>query len=217
METSNVVEKVEDIVNIFYINLDYRKDRKAHTESELLKAGFSNFTRFNAIRMKNGSLGCSLSHLKCLKMAKEKALTHILIVEDDIQFLDSSLFKHQLNGFLNTSISWDVILIAGNNKGVIETLNEYAVKVEGCQTTTGYLVLSHYYDKLIKNISEGIDNLIRSPADNSKYAIDQYWKHLQRDDKWFLITPLTVVQKDGYSDIEKRVVSYSKIMTTLDY
>ena len=34
--------------------------------------------------------------------------------------------------------------------------------------------------------------------------------------RWFLITPLTVVQREGYSDIEKRVISYKHIMQDKD-
>ena len=45
------------------------------------------------------------------------------------------------------------------------------------------------------------------------YAIDKYWLHLQKRDRWFLIIPLTVIQKEGYSDIEHKTVNYSQLMT----
>ena len=209
------INNISDITNVLYINLEHRTDRRAHVESELKKIGLSNFTRMNAIKMDNGSIGCSLSHLKCLRMAKENGWSHVLIVEDDIQFLIPDVFMRQLNRFLSSNTPWDVILIAGNNKGPFIQVNEYAVKVKGCQTTTGYLVSNHYYDKLIQNVSIGIENLLRNPRHNVVYAIDQYWKRLQEEDNWYLITPLTVVQRDGYSDIEKKRVNYLKPMTQL--
>ena len=43
-----------------------------------------------------------------------------------------------------------------------------------------------------------------------------YWKRLQVTDNWFLITPLTVVQREGYSNIEKRHTNYIKMMLDLD-
>ena len=49
--------------------------------------------RFNAIKLPNGALGCSMSHLKCLEMAKAAGWPHLLIVEDDIKFLDLQLFN----------------------------------------------------------------------------------------------------------------------------
>jgi hypothetical protein len=42
-----------------------------------------------------------------------------------------------------------------------------------------------------------------------------YWKRLQREDRWYLITPICVIQRAGYSDIEKQDVNYEKMMTNL--
>jgi hypothetical protein len=48
------------------------------------------------------------------------------------------------------------------------------------------------------------------------YAIDKFWFVLQNVDKWFLIIPPTVIQREDYSDIEKRNTNYVKAMTDLD-
>ena len=71
--------------NIYYINLDHRKDRKLHVETQLNNLNWQ-YTRFNACKNKIGELGCTLSHLKLVRMAKEKNLDYIVIVEDDITF-----------------------------------------------------------------------------------------------------------------------------------
>jgi hypothetical protein len=42
-----------------------------------------------------------------------------------------------------------------------------------------------------------------------------YWKCLQREDRWYLITPISIIQRDGYSDIEKQDVDYERLMTDL--
>ena len=100
--------------------------------------------------------------------------------------------------------------------GEYTRLDEFCVKIQKCQTTTGYLVKSHYYDKLIKNFEEGVDNLIKNLSLMNKYAIDQYWVSLQLVDKWYLLTPLTVSQKPDYSDIEKKHINYNYVMLDLD-
>jgi hypothetical protein len=69
---------------------------------------------------------------------------------------------------------------------------------------------------LIDNIRIGIANLIREPHNHVLYAIDKYWFALQEKDLWYLITPLTVTQEEGYSDIEKRMTNYTNVMTDLD-
>ena len=213
-----MVTCIKDITNIFYINLEHRVDRRNHVETQLSKIGLQGVQRFNAIKMENGAIGCSMSHLKVLQQALKLGLSHVLIVEDDIEFLDSELFRRQLDQFLqkrSTSL-WDVVLIAGNNMPPYQTIDETCVKVSRCQTTTGYLVNGHYIEKLMNNVKMGLSNLLREPEKHSQYAIDKYWFGIQGVDNWFLITPLTVVQREDYSDIEKKVINYQEVMTDLD-
>jgi len=209
---------ISDIHHVVYINLEHRTDRKLHVEKQLYSVGLVNPTRFNAIKLPNGALGCSMSHLRCLKIAKENNWPHVLLCEDDIEFLNPELFIRQMNGFLQTHADkpWDVVLIAGNNMPPYKVEDEYSIQIYQCQTTTGYLVKQHYYDRLINNIKYGIQQLIREPHNHRLYAIDKYWFHLQRQDSWYLITPPTVIQREDYSDIEKRRTNYKKSMIDLD-
>ena len=100
--------------------------------------------------------------------------------------------------------------------GPYTKINDYGVQIKKCQTTTGYLVKQNYYDKLIKNFEEGIYLLSMNINRPDDFAIDQYWTKLQEVDKWVLLTPLTVTQRPDYSNIEKRIVSYSRSMLDLD-
>ena len=218
-QEENALTSITDIKHAVYINLEHRTDRKVHVERQLESIGLREPTRFNAIKLPNGAIGCSMSHLKCLQLAKEQGWPHLLLCEDDIEFLDPALFVKHLNGFLSNHVqddTWDVLLIAGNNMPPYGLEDDYSVRVFQCQTTTGYLIKQHYYDKLIDNIKEGLQKLMREPHNHRLYAIDKYWFNLQREDYWFLVTPLTVVQREDYSDIEKRRTNYKKPMTDLD-
>ena len=55
-----------------------------------------------------------------------------------------------------------------------------------------------------------------TPEKHVLYAIDKYWFRLQERDNWYLIIPLTVTQREDYSDIEKRMTNYSRAMLDLD-
>ena len=215
VDISNL-NNIADITNVFYINLTERADRRAQVEQQLSKVGLPNFNRFNAIKLPNGALGCSMSHLKCLQLAKERNLDHILIVEDDIIFLNPGIFIGQLNKFLQNNKEWDVLLIAGNNVPPYRIVDDTCVQVSWCQTTTGYLIRKQYYDTLIANIKKGINMLIREPKNKIMYAIDKYWLSLQKKDTWLLLVPLTVSQREGYSNIENCVTNFTKIMVDLD-
>lgn len=204
-----------DITNIYYINLDRRPDRKSHIENQLKLLNWPG-TRFSAIKHPFGALGCSLSHLALLKYARKNGLSHILIIEDDVTFLDPSLFLNNLNNFLRSCKDFDVLLLAGNNMGDYKRIDDNCVKVTHCQTTTAYLVKSHYYDTLIENYENGINLLQMNPNKGAFYAIDQYWGALQRQHNWFLLTPLSVIQRADISDIEKRPTNYKSAMLDLD-
>jgi GR25 family glycosyltransferase involved in LPS biosynthesis len=212
----NSIQCIQDIKHVFYINLASRPDRKQHVESQLHNIGIQHFERFNAIKLANGALGCSMSHLKCLETAKKEGWPHLLIVEDDILFLNPELFTSQMNQFLSKHSHWDVVLIAGNNIPPYEKIDDTCIRVKTCQTTTGYLINSHYYDILINNFREGINKLMTSPDKHVLYAIDKYWFQLQEKDKWYLIIPLSVTQREDYSNIENRATNYTTAMLDLD-
>lgn len=205
-----------EIHHVLYINLDSRPDRQAHVEQQLSQLGWlEKAQRFPGVVVKNPAVGCSMSHLKCLELAKSNHWDHVLIVEDDIEFLDPAFFQSQLQLFLTTCAQWDVLLVAGNNMLPYTPFHTTAIQVMNCQTTTGYLVRRHYYDTLIQNIRGGIAKFLQFPDKKWQYAIDKHWIQLQRNDTWYLIVPLTVVQRRDYSDVEKKNTDYRKYM--LDY
>lgn len=207
---------MELLQHTLYINLEHRKDRLEHVKEELLKLGIKG-ERFNAIKTKVGAIGCTLSHIKCLEIAKERDYEYVFICEDDITFLNPDILLNNLQRFFeNKNINWDVLLIGGNNLPPYEKIDDFCIRVTNCQTTTGYVVRKHYYDILIKNFRDSVKNLMREPHNHKIYALDMYWKNLQRINSWFMIIPLTVVQYDGYSDIEERNVDYRGLMLDVD-
>jgi hypothetical protein len=204
-----MLTKLEDIKNILYINLATRPDRKTHIEFQLKKLNFTG-TRFDALTHPvYAARGCALSHTACLQMALDQKWTHILVLEDDAEFLNPELFLIQLNKFLQRHSnfnSWDVLILAGNNIGPYEIIDETCVKISKCLSAAAYLVNGHYISKLLDNFKESLD----------KYThIDRWWINLQEKDNWMMLTPLTVTQKIDYSDIENRVIDYTDCMLKL--
>ena len=213
-----MIKNVEGIFkNCLYINLEHRIDRKEHIEKEFTeKLKISVPERFQAIYNEHGIIGCGLSHLECLKIAKQRNWEYVVIVEDDIFFLDIEVFKKSFNSFLKSNINFDVLLFAGNNYTPFDVINDYCVKVYNCQTATGYIVKQTYYDTMIEHMQQGIECLMKEPHNHHYYANDQWWKHLQKKDNWYLLTPLTVIQREGYSDNAGAIMNYENSMLTLD-
>ena len=201
--------------NVYYINLEERKDRKDLVESELKKLKWK-YERFNAIRLKDGRAGCSMSHLKLLEMAKAKQLEYIVIVEDDIQFMKPEQYNYMLlefARFMNShNIDYDVLLLAGNLRPPVAHVNNFITRIYKSWTTTGYIVKKHYYDIMINNFKNGINLLIKNPQIKGQYEIDSYWQQLQSKDRWFILSPRTVTQRPNFSTIENRYTDYNYLM-----
>jgi len=211
---------MEYFENTVFINLDHRIDRLRHLEGQFEAMGISG-ERFPAIQMANGAVGCTLSHIKCLEMAKQREWSHVFICEDDITFTNPGLLKRQMSELAKmtgSGLAWDILIIGGNNVPPYQEIEgtEYIVRVSNIQTTTGYIVGAHYYDALIANYKEGLGKLLREPGRKREYAVDIYWKSLQQTGIWLFFNPPTVTQYSDYSDIEEKVTNYESHLLDID-
>lgn len=214
MSSQITADKLLD--HVYFINLEHRVDRLYMTKQELAKLKPNIGTRFNAIKAASGAVGCSMSHIKCLEQAKNNNLPHVFICEDDICFLNPQLLMKNLQTFCENIPDWDVLVIGGNTVPPYQQIGDYCARVFNNQTLTGYIVREHYYDKLIANFREGLKKLIANPENKREYAIDMYWKRLQTTDLYYFITPPTVSQREGFSDIEKRQTNYTHLMLDMN-
>ena len=200
------------VEHTFYINLAHREDRKAQVIAELAKLDICG-NRFNAVKTTNGAIGCTISHLKCLEQADANSWPYVFVCEDDILFLNPALVRANVDQLLAAvGDNWDVLILGGNAVPPYQPLGNFAVKVVNCQTTTGYIVRRPFYKPLIENIREGLAQFMRNPEDKRQFAIDIYWKRLQAAHRWYMIVPPTVIQREGFSDVESRDTNYAGLM-----
>lgn len=202
--------------NIVFINLDVRADRKELLLNELNKLNISsdisnNIIRFSAIKRDNGAIGCSESHIEVLKMAIEKKMKKICVLEDDFTWkANSDYITSVLNNFYRQmGNEWDVLILGASIYNLLleGTNMPGIVKVRSAQTTTAYIVNGSYLPKLLENFKEGL-KLFKETGWDGKYAVDQYWKRLQATDRWYMTYPGIGRQRENYSDIERRDVNY---------
>lgn len=203
-----------------FINLAHRTDRLERTLQELKKIGIDSPERFDAIRDTNhGIIGCTKSHLGCMKYAKEKQYPFVFVCEDDIQFKDPVTFQRTIQQFSVMDKMYDVLMISANNLAPYKRVHEYAVQVSTAYCCTGYIVRQEYYDALIANFSESVAQMEENPTPEilHRYAVDVNWTLLQKKDRWWLVIPLTISQYPDKSDILHTNADYSAMMLSLDY
>jgi GR25 family glycosyltransferase involved in LPS biosynthesis len=188
----------------FYINLDSREDRREEFEEECKKMNLQ-VERFSAIKTFPGGIGCTESHLNVLKKARDLKLESVIIFEDDFQFLISREEYDQI--LLNLPTNYDVVMLSYNIKQS-EPFNEMFGKVLEVQTTSGYIVHSRFYEKIINRVEEGLRLFKLYSSDHHSYILDQYWKPLQPISNWYYSLKRVGLQRPSFSNLTNDYVDY---------
>jgi len=208
MKNYNIYDKIDII---YYINLDDRKDRNEQFLTEMKKIDFplNKIVRISAIKNKNGAIGCTSSHIYTLKKFIESNYNNCLIFEDDFEFTCTrEEFIKQISNLFNTNIKFDVVCLSSNIIISEDTEYSYLKKLINAQTTSSYLTTREYVIKyLLENFIIG-KYLLENNNKPELYAIDQYWKLLQKEHNWYCFNPKLGKQRESYSDIQKGIVNY---------
>lgn len=210
----------------YVINLDEREDRWNQTQKELdsVKWGSDQtIERFSATKASPGWLGCTKSHLAVLEahMSGPHATEFCLVLEDDIQFLDSDKMStgacREALAAAREHVDTVVLLSATHQKLFPQAKPGPGGLVVPMQSQSGaaYLVAPTYVPVLARYWRWRLDKITAKTAPEilpflAPYHINDvtWWLLMQRDGWWSLPTSL-VTQRPGYSDIEETHTDYS--------
>lgn len=199
---------------ILFINLDNRKDRLDEITYQFKKMGIPNnlIQRVDAIYDKDcGYMGCVLSHMKALKIAKQNKWKNVLIFEDDFIFnIPKERFLFLLKTLYQYMDNWDVFMLSVEHSVLNDTNINMFKRVISGTTASGYIVRDKYLDTLYNNYYDGSELLkeeIKIFKQNNpdkkmfeaKYANDQYWFKLQNKDNFIVSVPLVGKQSNSVS------------------
>ena len=191
---------INNVDIIYFINLEYRKDRYDHILSEFKKINLNSdkIHKIDGIlNIEKGSIGCTLSHCKTLEKFIDSGLDNCIIFEDDFTFTSSNTCVNSMfNDFFNSNYFNDFdINLAGSTK--TETILEpYLTKIYESKTTSGYIVSKKFAPILLKNFKE------------TKIPLDENWIKLQPISNWYSFKPRIGIQMEGYSDITYKLENY---------
>ena len=189
---------------ILYINLKNRTDRKKQINEQLEKMDVpkDKIIRIDAVyNKKNGHIGCAKSHIKALSKAKELNLPNVVILEDDFVFTKP---KKEINQNIDKFLlifkgNWDIILLTASHVDLqkIKELNEFK-KVNSAMTSSGYIIQSEFYDKLIDDLQQAVSKMETEMKQHdyqkngkkleTSNALDQHWIPLQKKSKWYIFS-----------------------------
>ena len=200
----------EFLDKIIYINLEHREDRRQIMRDFFNKGQIPDdkIMRFPAIQHEVGAVGASYSHINVLKLAKENKWKNVLILEDDVEWVNFEENYKEIERLMKED--WDVFMIGGTY------VDKEELRVKIGYSGYSYIVREHYYDNLLQNFQHGLDlklnknasgltKLIKHQQYNSLvrkdtfHSFDSYWMKLQWKDNWIGISACKHIHT--YSDV----------------
>jgi len=198
---------------IYCINLDRREDRWIECENEFRKQNIK-VERFSGVdgnpnniisSLSDGAIGCTLSHLKAVGLSYLQGLKNVLILEDDVEFIEN--LNSNFNEYINqVPKDWGLLYFGGNhNNESLNKITENVSLVTNTYTTHAYAINSKLFIDLI-TIFAGI---------NSTYdACDVLLTSIQKKYKnSYVFQPHLAWQRNSYSDVLNVEADYSFLKT----
>jgi GR25 family glycosyltransferase involved in LPS biosynthesis len=190
----------------FCINLKSRMERWRSIRDQISRfpSDFS-LHRFDAIENKSSPrTGCAESHISLIDSAKSSGREFVLVLEDDVEFVDSA-FDHLSMAISEAPNDWDVLFGGYYDAHLWRKCNKYYYKTYYAQGThcvvyrkTAYNVLCAY--------------------DKEPLGIDDYISYLAatKQINLYLLHPLVAKQSAGYSDIKNTFFDWDDSNYTLN-
>jgi len=204
---SNFENSINDIDAFIYINLEEKEDRKTLLLNEFNKLGIANnkIRKVSGVRIaKNGHKGCIQSHILALQMAKLNKWDKVAIFEDDARLnVEPAIFISMVNKAININ-KWDMIILHGANQKEKESIDNDLYYLKHSTQSTGYIIKSSYYDKLLNLFIHCNDMMSKDnweiPGSWEGHALDQMWNKLVEKDNWIGFKT-NLLKQEGESSI----------------
>lgn len=204
------------IDNILCINLESRKDRWSECVEQFKKLNIENLVqRYPSVLNKIGILGCTMSHVNCIKIAKEKKYKNVLILEDDVVF-NTDIFYDVLiktfNQLDSNNLKYDMVYLGGNLRGHDNKLiDKNLAKIVFAKTTHAYIINSTIYEYIIDTYSkiDWNDEYLWSQQNPNRMNIDVWYiNNIQKLGNTYGTYPAIADQRPSYSDLLKQQCDY---------
>jgi GR25 family glycosyltransferase involved in LPS biosynthesis len=154
---------------VYYINLDFRQDRKNSIEKSFKDYNIFNYTRISAsnylgseqekwehlvldknVRCGASDVGCTLSHLEAIETWLNTSNTETaVIMEDDCDITISDYWRFDWNTLMdNLPFNWDCIQLCMNHHLIMPFYLHPIMRDSG--SASGYLINRTYAEKILR-------------------------------------------------------------------
>lgn len=185
---------------ICLVNLDNRPDRLERAKVELERAGiWDRVLRVPGIYLPdNPSRGNHLAHANCIKSAIDAGARNVLILEDDIEWLeDPLLFKRVVPELTD----WDLLYLGVNTEKDCYQVSRHLAKLNFAYATHAYAINKNMFEKILA-INED-PNTIHNDVRMCEEIIPYY--------NCYQTIPMLAGQRSDYSDLQKMVMTSNPV------
>jgi GR25 family glycosyltransferase involved in LPS biosynthesis len=189
---------------IYCINLDRRADKWQESVQEFAKHNL-NVTRVSAVdgstlktngNINPGEMGCAKSHVNILKHMVQSGMKKILVLEDDITFIDN-IQDFWLKNLSNIPSNWGMLYLGGNHLKTPIKVNSVMGRCGETYTTSCYAITGTHAKACIPLI------------ERMNVQVDVAFASTHRSGNCYAFMPSIGWQRPGYSDIQEGFRDYT--------
>tara|TARA_R100001163_G_scaffold63656_1_gene56063 strand:+ start:94 stop:792 length:699 start_codon:yes stop_codon:yes gene_type:complete len=205
---------------VFVINLDIRKDRLKRRYEFFESQGISDLVeRYAATRPNEkeyqdyiadgkinihtgkpisiGEYGCISSHLNIIKMAKKNNWESVLVLEDDVEFINTTFIDDAVEQL--KSKEWNLFYLGSNTHEPLQKESNNLLRLKKGYATHALAYHKRFYDQIINAFDKKEINVIDVwLAENAQDKLNCYCSY-----------PITAIQENDFSDIHNAEIDYS--------
>lgn len=192
---------------IVCINRDDRPERWQQCQREFAKANIlERVVRLPAIVRHNLEEGCRMSHQQAVAEAKAARTQRLLILEDDVEFINLAVLPQALEEL--ATLDWHIFYLGGYPSESPKNGTGLAVPIDACpnlmRVTRGYLT-THAYA-----VSENVYDEYLHATD----AIDRWLAYsIQPTHFCAAARNMIAIQRDSFSDIKQAFCPRTRMLT----
>lgn len=187
-------------LSVYCINLKERKDKRKWFSKQMERRNIKFKFYTTTLHPTSPKRGCLESHLAVIKQAIDRKEKHILIFEDDAKIV------RPLSPLPTPPTNWKMLYLGGTVRDILKTVPDSEWVQMSCWTTHAYL--------LNLEDPEFVKELLTMETYDKE--IDRfYMSKIHPNHHTYMVAPMRVIQREGYSDIEGKVVNYKFMEDTL--
>jgi hypothetical protein len=189
--------KINELVDeVVVLSLKERPEKSQYITEHLNSHGIKHTLILNKLHWAP-CIGCFEAHIDAIKYAKNKGLKNVLICEDDASITNINALNNLKD---DLPPHWDMFYLGGIMTNNVFNAGKFARGTIWCNHA--YIVNNNMYDIIL----DKFDKCNLADYANKKETIDHFYtNNIHEDYNCFLHIEQPIVQKEGYSDLSKKV------------